>query len=159
MLTNARRPTRGWGLLELLCVLAAVAVLAALAYPTYLDQLRAARRADGKAAVARLMQAQERWRATRPRYAADLSVATGLGLSTQAATWTSPEGQYSVHVSDARPDGYTVHLQALGAQARDRDCRHLRLQVGRDHPHRHASGPDARVANPASLNRRCWGLG
>lgn len=151
------RGAHGWGLLELLLVLVTIAVLVSLAYPTYLVHLHAARRADARAALAHLMQAQERWRATRPRYAEDFSTAAGLGLSVSALSWQSPDGYYQLRLTDARHDRYTVHLEAVGAQARDRDCRHLRVEVSRDRMQRH-SGPDTQVANPPDTNRRCWGL-
>ena len=51
--------------------------------------------------------------------------------------------------------GYTLLASATGAQARDANCRHLRVSVDRGTTVR-ASGPTAETTNAAATNERCW---
>ncbi len=68
---EARTPGRslGFTLIELMIVVAIVGILAAIAYPSYQDQIRKGRRADAMARMAELQQAYERWYTTNNTYA------------------------------------------------------------------------------------------
>ena len=59
---------RGFSLIETMIALVVVSVLAGLAYPSFLQLLRKARRGDAIMALLDLQQAQERWRANAPSY-------------------------------------------------------------------------------------------
>lgn len=54
-------------------VVVVVGLLAGVAYPSYLDQVRKSRRADAVTAIAQVQQAQERWRASASTYTSTLS--------------------------------------------------------------------------------------
>jgi len=56
-----RRWRRGFTLIELVIVILIIGILAAIAYPSYIDSVRKARRAEGKAAITRALQAEERF--------------------------------------------------------------------------------------------------
>ena len=51
----------GFTLVELMIVVAIVGILAAIAYPSYIDSVRKGKRAEGRAAVTALLQQQERY--------------------------------------------------------------------------------------------------
>lgn len=51
----------GFTLVELMIVVAIVGILAAIAYPSYIDSVRKGRRAEGRTAVTSLLQQQERF--------------------------------------------------------------------------------------------------
>lgn len=59
---------RGFTLIELMIVVAIVAILAAIAYPSYQDSILKGRRAEGRTAMLELMQQQERYMTQRGTY-------------------------------------------------------------------------------------------
>lgn len=136
--------SRGWTLSELLISLALMALLAAVALPTYTTQQRQARRADAQAALQQLQLDQARWRGTHDSHATDLS---SLG-------WTSdrsPAGHYHIAIEDASADGYTLTATPVGGQAGDSTCHPMRLQAFGSGGVVLSSGADL-SADP----QRCW---
>jgi type IV pilus assembly protein PilE len=59
---------QGFTLIELMVVVAVIGILAAVAYPSYQDSIRKTKRAEGRAALMRLMQQQERWYSQNSTY-------------------------------------------------------------------------------------------
>lgn len=68
---------RGFSLIELLVALVIAAILAAMAWPAYQNQVMKGRRSDAINALATIAQAQERWRADNPFYQSDLTQLPG----------------------------------------------------------------------------------
>lgn len=58
----ARDREQGFTLIELLIVVVIVGLLAAIALPSYQDYIRKGRRAEAKAELSRLAQAEHKWR-------------------------------------------------------------------------------------------------
>jgi type IV pilus assembly protein PilE len=76
---------RGFTLIELMIVVAIVAILASVAYPAYTSQIVKGKRAEGRTALASLMQQQERYLTQRNVYLAFTNTA-GTTNPTSAAT-------------------------------------------------------------------------
>lgn len=58
---KANKKAKGFSLIELMIVLVIIGILATLAYPTYINQVRKGRRADAQAALYDLAQSMERY--------------------------------------------------------------------------------------------------
>lgn len=123
----ARQRKRGFTLIELMITVAIVAVLASLAYPSFMGAVRKSRRSEAFDMVTRIQQAQERWRGDHSAYTTDLSPApTGLNIGSSAASVTTEHGYYQVSVSV--PAGatagsqYTITATAAGSQTADTQC-------------------------------------
>ena len=56
-----RRTSAGFTLIEVMIVVAIVSILAAVAYPSYIDSVRKGKRAEARAALMNLLQQQERY--------------------------------------------------------------------------------------------------
>lgn len=84
-MNRTKNYSMGFTLIELMIVVAVVGILAAVAYPAYTDSVLKGRRAQGRAAVAQLIQQQERYITQQNCY---LGFTTNS--STGAATATSP---------------------------------------------------------------------
>ncbi|MEK8048797.1 type IV pilin protein [Ideonella sp. DXS22W] len=128
MFTPSARPPRdrGFTLVELMIVLAVLAILVGVAWPSYQSAVQKGRRADAMAALAQLMQAQERWRSEHASYQATLSSLPGTGS-------TSPEGHYTLTLVDdsVTATGYTARATAKSSspQTHDSVCRVMQVAV------------------------------
>jgi type IV pilus assembly protein PilE len=137
--------------MELMVVLVVLAVLAIVAVPGYQAQVRKARRAEAIAAMLAIQQAQERWRAAHPAYAAQLG-SDGLPLAQRTAS-----GRYTLATSiEADTGAFAYTIDAAATPAAGDPCAHLRLDMQRGSVVQR-SGPDAQLANGPADNRSCWG--
>jgi type IV pilus assembly protein PilE len=127
---------RGFTLVEVLVVLALVALLAGAALPAYRGQIHRAARADAVESLTRLQIAQERFRAAHGWYASRLAL-VGAGE-------TSPQGHYRIALEPLGAEAYLARAEASGAQARDRECAVITLSVNQGFAQ---TGPDARCWN------------
>lgn len=113
-----RKRTSGMTLIELMIVVAVVGILAALAYPSYQEQVRKTRRADGKAMLMETAQKLER---CYTRFATYNNVGCNVTLPA-----TSPEGWYDVD-GTVNASTFTLDATPLGDQLNDAKCGALRF--------------------------------
>ena len=129
---------KGFTLIEVMIVVAIIGILAAVAYPSYQDYTLRAGRADGKAKLMEILQAQERFYSQNQRYIAALNgnpsaaPPTGLGYATNPVI--SDEGRYSIAAAACGAGaGQTIAscviltATPIGAQANDAACGNLTL--------------------------------
>lgn len=137
-------PTRtdaGITLLELLIALAIAALLAAISYPSYRQQLLRAHRTEAIESLLAIAAAQERHHLAAGRYAETLAAAGGAGLSMQSATVS---GRYDLQLEDTAPDRYVAVATPVagGPQAADRRCARLAIQANGQRTAADAAGRD-----------------
>ena len=114
--------SRGFTLIELMIVVAVIAVLGAIALPSYQDYVRKGRRADGRALIQAAALAQEKVRLGAASYTATL---TSLNGACSASPCYSEQGFYELTVSSAGTTGYTLTATPRLAQASDSVCSRL----------------------------------
>jgi len=121
---------QGFTLIEMMIVVAIVGILAAIAFPSYRDYVERAGRADGKAKLMEIMQAQERFYSQNQTYTANLG-AGGLGYGVAAnAAVASDEGRYNIPAAacgGAIASCVALTADAVGQQASDTKCGDLTL--------------------------------
>lgn len=142
---------RGVTLIELAVAVAVMGILAAVAYPNYTAYVKRSRRADAMALLTSVVQAQERYRANKTAYAAEL---TDLNLSAQSITRYYTVEIAGVGAMPSLTSGYlaTASVVSGGPQARDADCATLAIKL---------EGARLRylATNSAGADTRatCWG--
>lgn len=108
----------GFTLIELMITVAIVGILAAIAYPSYLDQVRQSRRADAQSALLQAANRQERFYTTQYTYANNLG---DLGMPAE-----TENDAYTLNVDSGDGDGFQISANAQGDQVND-DCGKLTI--------------------------------
>lgn len=149
-------PPGGFTLIELVIAVAIVALLLAVALPSFMDSIRKSRRSDAYFALNAAVQAQERFRANNASYSSSLTNAVsddpaGLGLSA-----STPNGYYGVTVSGASSTGYTATAVATSgkSQTSDGNCVQLRVRAASGNVFYGSS--DGIGSFDETANNRCW---
>lgn len=142
---ETRCQSRGFTLIELMITVVIVGILAVVAVPSYLDQVRKGRRADAFDAMVLVQQQQERFRSQNTRYAASFE-ALGLGQ-----TFRSAAGHYGLALTDVTGFGYVLTATAAGRQASDAQCATFRLVVNKGSNER-----TARNSGGTDTTSKCW---
>ena len=108
-----RRAAAGFTLVEMMIVVAMVAILASVAYPSYLSQVAKGRRADGKQALVELAQKLERFYSERGTYVGATLGAGGLYPA------VSLGGHYTLALANQTLDGFSLSATPRGVQVGD----------------------------------------
>lgn len=135
-------------MVELMVAVVIAGLLAAVAYPSYRDQVRKGRRSDAIAALGALQLAQERYRGSSVQYA------DSVALLGRAAV--SEGGHYDLVVQNATGTSYTLVAAAKtgSSQAQDTTCARMAIAFSAGATQYLAAGPSAALA--VDTARRCW---
>lgn len=115
----------GITLLELMVVVAVVAILAAVAYPSFTDGLRKSRRAEAIKGLLTMQLKQEEYRISNPGYVSPASFAADTTLLGSPAS-----DYYDFAVSAASQTTYSLKATPKGAQSGDINCAILGIDKG-----------------------------
>ena len=116
--SSSRRRDAGFTLIELMIVVAIIGIIAAIAYPSYSDNVRKTRRAVAQADLMELAQWMER------QYSADFSYLEGTSQPVLPFTESPRTGTafYNLNFTGAvTQNAYTVQAVPTGDQQND-DC-------------------------------------
>lgn len=149
-LRHRPRHDRGFTLIELMIAVVVVAILAAVALPSFMDSIRKSRRSDAFNALSNVQQAQERWRTNNAAYTAELA-ASGLNIPA-----TSAGGYYTITLANVTATTYEAVATAVAgkSQTKDGSCAKLGVQMNGGNV-RYAANTTAGALAYANTNP-CW---
>ena len=105
---------RGFTLLELLITVAIVGILAAIALPSYFDQIRKSHRADAKSAALTVAVQMQRYFTERNTF-----VGATLGTGGVYPSTTSENGYYALSLTNLTANTFTLNATPAGPQVGD----------------------------------------
>ncbi len=116
-----RKYGSGFSLTELMVVVAAIGILAGIAYPSYQNYTRETRRAQAQAALTDAAAQQEQFFLNFKTYAG--------AMTTMNMPTTTTGGHYSLTVNSASVTNFVLGATPVGAQASD-SCGTMTLSQG-----------------------------
>lgn len=142
------KPDSGFTLIELMITVAIVAILAAIAFPSYQDQVRKTRRADAAATLLENQQWMERNFTVSGRYdqKSDGTAVTIAALPNQVSPKEGSSVFYNLSLPAVTSSTYTLQAAPANAQTSDTICANLSIdQLG------------AKSISGTGTAAACWG--
>jgi type IV pilus assembly protein PilE len=102
----------GFTLVELMIVVAVLAILASIGYPSYQKYMYASRRAEAQSELLKIQLGLEKWRANNNSYTTSLA----------NAGFTDTNTYYNYDIINVTASTYTIRATAQGTQTGDTGC-------------------------------------
>ncbi|MEA9554993.1 type IV pilin protein [Xanthomonas nasturtii] len=113
MLKYSSRQEHGFTLIELMIVVAVVAILSAIAYPSYSEHVRKSRRAQAKVDLVEYGQLAERFHTVQNTY-------VGFSLPTAVSPREGGTAAYALNLSQQTQSGYIITATPSAVQSADK---------------------------------------
>ena len=116
---------RGFTLIELMVVVAVVAILAGIAINSYRNQIRKSKRAEAKQVLADYAMRQEKWRSTHATYGtlAEINGVSPMTSGNYTVTVTYPSsGTCAGGAAKGSGNSFIITATKAGSQADDTGC-------------------------------------
>ncbi len=135
-------PARGFTLIEVMIVVAIVAILSAIALPSYTEYIRRGHRAEARAGLLQAAQWMER-------------AATATGTYPLAAAFPGgltkvPSDRYDISIESTDGRSYTLTATPKGSQAGDKCGNYTLNQAG-------LRGANGKTSGQSGYDPDCWG--
>lgn len=138
---KSRGEAEGFSLIELMIAVAIMAILASIAYPSYVRYVARSNRSAAESFMLEVASRQERYLVDARQYAPDLAT-----LNMTVPTTVSPNYSITIINVTSSPPGYVIQATPLGNQAvNDTNCANLTID---NTGNKAASGPGGMSA--------CW---
>lgn len=112
----------GFTLIELMVVVAIVGIIAAIAYPSYMDSIRKSSRVEAKSELMDIAQRLQKCFTANGKFN-DPKCPVYVDLTDGTAYKTQGRGFYEITISDATATTYTLTAKAkTGTQLKDTPC-------------------------------------
>lgn len=146
---------RGFTLIELMITVAILAIVVAVAYPSYTEQVAKSRRAEARTALLDGAQWMERFYSENFRYDRNTAaVATGTLFSAQyPGVPASGSRTYSLGLENLGAQTYRLVATRSGSMASDRCGDYIITHTGAKGLRNYDTG---RFANEAAAVQACW---
>ena len=128
----------GFTLLELILVLAVIGILTAVAYPVYIDSIRATRRSEAMSALLHIQNLQAKYRSNHIIYGTLVEI--GFTTVVPPALVVSEGGYYTFAISGVDAIAYTITATGVSGMGQENDkagstsCSSLTLTVAAASP-------------------------
>jgi type IV pilus assembly protein PilE len=121
--TQIHKTRHGFTLIELMVAIAIIGILAAIAYPSYLNQVQKARRTSAKTALLDLASREAKYYSTNNAYITTSAMMTNLGYAS-AGPIAVPDATLNYYNLSVAPSGvgFIGTAAPAGNQATDTTC-------------------------------------
>lgn len=140
----------GFTLIELMVVVVVIAILVAIGFPSYQEYVRKGKRAEGRGALLRAAQTQERFFTDQNQYASTPQLATASGAGATIYSGENPNlasGAYTITVALGAGNTSFTLTATPNAPFADPQCGNLTLT---------SAGVRSWATTPANPDRCRW---
>ena len=119
-----KTPAHGFTIIELMIVVAIVAIIVAVGYPSYREQVMKSRRTEAMGELLELADRLERYYADQGTYCADSPACTGATLGpadTDIYPGSTQKGNYTLNITAQDDVSFTLQATPVAGKSQSKD--------------------------------------